>query len=227
LWGENQLPLELQPGTVPVSFNPAFDIPDQNEVDDLISRAELNHPEIQKLGFKLQELEVLNRLYREFLKPEVNLEYGFLNEPIVPHNENNGLSFDDNLKFQLDFSFPLLLRKERAKLEQNKIKSEQTLYSRQYISREITNDIYSLYAELVNGTIILQQQNEIMQSYERLVEAEFINLENGESDLFRINIQQNKYLESYLKYLKTRYKLEQLKATLYWAAGVQNLNLVP
>jgi hypothetical protein len=56
------------------------------------------------------------------------------------------------------------------------------------------------------------------------LKAEILNLENGESDLFKINIQQEKLIQSQSKLLKLMADYEKLKATLYWAAGVRNLN---
>lgn len=60
--------------------------------------------------------------------------------------------------------------------------------------------------------------------YDRLLEAEFLNLENGESDLFKLNIQQEKLIQSQTKLLKLKSEYEKLKAELYWAAGIRNLN---
>jgi hypothetical protein len=57
-----------------------------------------------------------------------------------------------------------------------------------------------------------------------LLQAEILNLENGESDLFKINIQQEKLIQSQSKLLKLKAEYEKMKATLYWAAGVRNLN---
>ena len=58
-------------------------------------------------------------------------------------------------------------------------------------------------------------------------DAEILNLENGESDLFKINVQQEKLIVSQTKLLKLKAEYEKLKATLYWAAGVRNLAITP
>ena len=60
--------------------------------------------------------------------------------------------------------------------------------------------------------------------YDRILQAELLNLENGESDLFKINIQQEKLIQSQSKLLKITSEYQKMKASLYWAAGVRNLN---
>jgi hypothetical protein len=61
-------------------------------------------------------------------------------------------------------------------------------------------------------------------NYERLLQAEFLNLENGESDLFKINVQQEKLIQSQSKWVKLLSEYEKLKAELYWSAGVRGLS---
>jgi hypothetical protein len=51
------------------------------------------------------------------------------------------------------------------------------------------------------------------------VQAELVNLENGESDLFKINVQQEKLFNAQEKWLKSIAEFEKQKALLYWAAG--------
>ena len=134
------------------------------------------------------------------------------------------LAFNDNYKFGLTFGFPLLLRKERAKVQLTGIKIQQTNYELNLRRREILNEIQGVYTELTNTFQIIGQQTLAVNSYQRLLQAELYNLENGESDLFKINFQQDKLIESQSKLLKLQADFEKAKAMLYWAAGVENLN---
>jgi len=160
----------------------------------------------------------------EYLKPRLDLSYNFLNQPLTPSGEFQSFTFLNDYKFGLDFSMPILIRKERAKLAQTKIKIQGTGYERTQAEREILNQINSTYNQLVNTNVILGQQASVAANYERLLEAEILNLENGESDLFKINIQQEKLIQSQSKLLKLKADYEKMKATLYWSAGVRNLN---
>jgi outer membrane protein TolC len=65
----------------------------------------------------------------------------------------------------------------------------------------------------------------MVNNYERLLFAELLNFENGESDLFKINVQQEKLIQSQTKLVKLLSDYEKQKAMLYWAAGVRNLGL--
>jgi Zn-dependent M16 (insulinase) family peptidase len=102
---------------------------------------------------------------------------------------------------------PILLRKERSKVAMTNIKIQSTEFEQSQAEREILNDITAVFNDITNTSIIIGQQTDMVNLYDRLLEAEFLNLENGESDLFK---------------LKSEY--EKLKAELYWAAGIRNLN---
>ncbi len=224
LWGENEEPLELSDNAAPVMDDALLMIPSLSELQELRMLAEENHPEIRKLDAKTQQLAVENQLNRENLKPRLDVNYNLINAPISPDGETNPVIWDENYKFGFTFGFPLLLRKERAKVQLTNIKIQQNNYERNLKRREILNEIQAVYAELTNTFQIIQQQTLAVDNYRRLLEAELFNLENGESDLFKINFQQDKLIDSQSKLLKLRAAFEKSRATLYWAAGVENLN---
>jgi outer membrane protein TolC len=85
--------------------------------------------------------------------------------------------------------------------------------------------VQATFNQLVNTNTLLQQQNAMASNYQRLLQGELLNLENGESDLFKINVQQEKLIQSQSKLLKLRAEFEKQKASLYWAAGLRNLSL--
>ena len=119
--------------------------------------------------------------------------------------------------------FPIFLRKERSKLALAKLKIENTQFQRNQSEREIVSEINSTFNELRNTITIIAQQEEVVNLYNRLLTSELLNLENGESDLFKINIQQEKLIQSQSKLLKLMAELQKQKALLFWAAGVQGL----
>ena len=85
------------------------------------------------------------------------------------------------------------------------------------------NDIQAAYNQLLNNGVILQQQRSMVDNYNRLMNAELLNLENGESDLFKINVQQEKLFNAQSKLIKTIAEYEKQKSVLYWSAGVRPL----
>lgn len=221
LWDSLTNPLILDTQWVPV----LPDVQTTLSADVLMALSEQareNHPELQKLEIKLQQLEVDRKLAAEFLKPQLNLNYYMLNQPIAPDG-NTSLILTDNYKLGVDFSFPLFLRKERSKLALTKLKVSNTEFEKTLAERVIVNEINNSYNRLVNLQTITETQREMAINYERLLQAELLNLEQGESDLFKVNIQMDKVIASQSKWLKLTTEYEKEKAYLFWAAGVRNL----
>jgi outer membrane protein TolC len=224
LWDSVGNPLQISARLAPQPIGEA-EVLSNAALEQLLKLATANHPELQKLSVKLDQLEIDRKLATEFLKPRLNLNYNFLNQPLRPTGEFQTFTFLNNYKFGLDFYMPILLRKERAKVAQTRLKIQNTTYERTQTEREILNQVQATFNQLVNTNTLLQQQNAMASNYQRLLQGELLNLENGESDLFKINVQQEKLIQSQSKLLKLRAEFEKQKASLYWAAGLRNLSL--
>lgn len=221
LWDENDQALQIGATVAPVmtASDQSFQ---QQLLQDLVMKARENHPELLKLALKLNQLELDRSLAREFLKPQLDLNYSMLSQPTTPYKVDPL----NDYKVGLDFSFPIFLRKERSKVALTKLKIDNVQYQQRQSEREIVNEINSTFNELQNTIVIQKQQQEMVDLYERLLTSELLNLENGESDLFKINVQQEKLLLSQSKLLKLTADLQKQKALLYWAAGITNLNVM-
>jgi outer membrane protein TolC len=227
LWDTDEKPLQLTQLVAPILTPGDLEVLSTQTLTELSFQARNNHPELKKLGVKLSQLAVERKLAIEYLKPRLDLNYSFLNQPVQPDGSFQSFAFGSNYKFGVDFSIPILLRKERSKLGQTNIKIRSTELERTQAEREIINQIQQVFNQLINTRLILNQQSSMVNSYERILQAELLNLENGESDLFKINVQQEKLIASQTKLLKLRAEYEKMKATLYWAAGVRNLSMLP
>lgn len=216
LWDEQGNPLQLGLSVAPVASTDDLVRIQKELLEDLVTRAKQNHPELIKLSVKLNQLELDWSLAREFLKPQLDLNYSILSQP----DFSSEIDPLNNYKLGVDFSFPILLRKERAKLALTRFKIENTTFQRTQTEREIINQINSAFNEVTNTRIILSQQREVVRLYDRLLAGELLNLESGESDLFKINIQQEKLLQSQSKLLKLTTDLQKQTAYLYWSAGM-------
>jgi outer membrane protein TolC len=219
LWDSLGNPLALDTKWAPV-LQPEPRIMTSDGLQELTDQAKENHPELQKLNVKIRQLEVERKLAAEYLKPQLNLSYYFLNQPFDP-NWNSSFRLGEDYKLGVDFSFPLFVRKERSKLALAKLKIVNTQYDLTLSEREIVNQLSSTYNQLVILQSVLDQQREMMMNYERLLAAEVLNLEQGESDLFKINLQLEKLIQSQTKWLKMIAEFEKQKALLYWAAGTR------
>lgn len=224
LWDSVGNPLQISARLAPQPVGEA-EVLSNAALEQLLKLAAANHPELQKLSVKLDQLEIDRKLATEFLKPRLNLNYNFLNQPLRPTGEFQTFTFLNNYKFGLDFYMPIFLRKERAKVAQTRLKIQNTTYERTQTEREIQNQVQATFNQLVNTNTLLQQQNAMTANYQSLLQGELLNLENGESDLFKINVQQEKLIQAQSKLLKLRAEFEKQKASLYWAAGLRNLSL--
>lgn len=222
LWDSLSNPLMIDMHWAPVRQHELW-LMTPRGLEELSNQAKAQHPELQKLNIKLRQLEVERKLAAENLKPQVNLNYYLLNQPFDPE-WNTSLQFTNDYKVGIDFKFPVFIRKERSKLAQTKLKLTNTQFELVLAEREIINEISATYNQLVNLQAVMQQQYDMVQNYDRLLDAEILNLEEGESDLFKISIQQEKLIYSQVRWLKLLTEFEKQKAYLYWAAGTRKLS---
>jgi len=223
LWRSDGMPLEL-PETAQPQQVPSVGLT-ESELTSLLSLAQNNHPELLKLRVKGESLGVERRMAVENLKPRLDLKYMMLDQPIGPSGDFTDVSVDENYKLGVHFSIPLLLRKERAKLNQVDLKIENNTLEQNVRERSILNEVNANYFELINTQQLITQQNEMVSNYQLLVDAERFNLANGESDLFKLNGQLDKLLESQFKLIKANAAYQKIYAELLWSAGVENLKL--
>ena len=226
LWDANGNPIHLSDMIAPILLQTDGELLSTQTLADLSAQAKQNHPELVKLRVKQDQLSIEKKLATEYLKPKLDINYNLINQPLQPSGNFNSPRLLNDYKMGIEFSMPILIRKERAKLAQTKIKIESNQFEQAQAEREIINQINSVYNQLNNTVQILTQQLQVAANYERLLKSELINLENGESDLFKINVQQEKLIQAQSKLLKLKAEYEKMKATLYWAAGVRNLNFM-
>lgn len=225
LWSPEQAPVALQGSAIP-DIDASFGaLPSEAGLNEMIEWASENHPEIRKLDSKIKNLEVENKWNRESLKPQIDLSYTFIDAPISPLGDTQAPSFSDNYKIGVDFSFPIFLRKERSKIQKTKIKLRSSSYEMSQTKLSVKNNILSKYAETQMSGVLSRQYEEMSINYNRLLEAELLNLETGESDLFKLNVQQDKLIAAQLKYLDNLQKFQKNKAEILYAAGLPFLSL--
>jgi outer membrane protein TolC len=225
LWDSLSNPIQLPLNWTPTD-QPETILLTSATLNELLQQAQENHPELQKIRIKLQHLGYDQRLATEGLKPRINLNYNLINEPFNFDERLVAPSFN-NYKFGLEMSYPIFTRKERAKLALTRMKINSAQYEERLTSVQIKNEIQLAYNNLLNSQGILQQQQSMADNYARLLSSEIINIENGESDLFKVNAQQEKLIQAQSKVLKLRTEIEKQKAMLYWAAGVRRFQGSP
>ncbi len=211
LWLDGVVPLELGPTTLP---------PPATEID--VAALEpaggiLNHPELDRTRLKIEELEVDERLQREQLKPRLDVKYNALllggsDQPLEDYSSAN-------YKWGVSFSQPLLVRKERGKLQLTRIKMSET-------QLELSDKTAAL------GVKVVQAENEANTTaaqfvlagrnaadYLRLLEGERELFRAGESSLFLVNTRESSYISARIKQVEVGVKHRKARLSLAYARG--------
>lgn len=179
----------------------------------------ITNPVIQQYRIKQNILKIDKRLKAEMIKPQLDIKYNFL-------TNNNG-SFNpqltsNNYKWGATLAFPLFLRTPRNEYKIAGLDVLNAKLETDAKNNELNNKInFTLQAI----TVITEQINNSARNValsKRLLEAEKLKFENGESSLFLLNMRENKWLESELKLAE--YKLKFIETVLQLVHLKGNLN---
>lgn len=178
-----------------------------------------NNPVIAKYNSMQSILEIDNKLKREMIKPKLNANYNFLsNNP----NSYSPVYSQNNYKWGVDLSFPLLLRTSRNEYKMAKLNSQSNSLELANKNNELDFKINTLKQTISILAEQLQNAERSARYSKQLVEAEKLKFDNGESSLFILNARESKWLETELKLAE--YKLKFIKTVLNVTYLKGNLN---
>ncbi|WP_416867179.1 MAG: TolC family protein [Imperialibacter sp.] len=186
------------------------------DLDSYLDWALANHPDLKKLNIESSVLELDRKLSSDQLKPVIDVNYNML---FAGQNDLEIANYDNNYKLGVDFVFPLLLRKERAKLKIVKIKQQEYDLKITQKNREVINKIQQSYNKVYTLDDMIDQQRQIQVNYERMLQAELTKFENGESSIFLVNSRENKKLQGQIKLIELEAKYNRSLGELKWATG--------
>lgn len=217
LWNENDEPLEISSKIIAPKYNDNQNLKLVDSIINTVYVVSEQHPELKKYEFKLLDLELERKLKAEKLKPNLDVKYNFLNEPVnsVPWDGLNS----QNIKWGVTFSYPILLRKERGDLQQTKIKIKETDWLRDLKKLELQNKLNTIQSELVNTQNQLQLYNSVVVNYQAMLNAELSKFLNGESSVFLINSREIALIQAQLSLISLTAKYQQLYVKKRWAVG--------
>jgi outer membrane protein TolC len=212
LWFENNIPLELNPLVVPEEL-------DENSLDPVLGTNLLqlenfvleDHPKIRALDFKIEQLQVDQRLKAEMLKPQLDLEYNFINERVGQFENFN----TNDYKAGVFFKVPLFLRKERGSLKLAKIKVNEAELDLDFESLKLQNEIQASRSEILSFITQLNTFRSIVTDNSSLLRAEERKFSLGESSVFLINAREVSLIDARLKEIKVFERLLKSKADLF------------
>lgn len=214
LWIEN-IPMELGDAMIP-----------EDDLEKVIKRALnfeepgaenidlVNHPKLLAMQNKLEILGIEQKLKRNMLLPKLDVGYHYLSDPSYLNNYQSG-----NYKFELKFSVPLFLRKERGALKLANLKIIDQQLDLNLERLQLRNKITAQQTEIKS----IQQQISITASlvsdYEKMLQSEERLFLMGESSVFLLNSRENSLVSSKLsgialqnKFLISNVDLFKIKA---------------
>lgn len=213
LWEEDGTPVMSLTNYGPA---PLSDIVLQDRVEPVEAEALNQHPEMLRYQNKMDQAVIDRRWKREQLKPELALKW--LYQSGVPGSDKYAPSIA-NQKFNLSFSFPLFLRKERASVELADIKIEQIALGRDGKQRDLLAKAEALFSE---QEILAQQilrQRQIVADYQSLFEAENTLFTLGESSLFKLQSRETSLIKARLELAELRAQYPRVEVGLLRVLG--------
>lgn len=218
LWQNGQIPLELEPSTVPVNKELVLLRTTENLMLDRMDSLVAYHPYLQQYRYKIDALKIDRRMKIENLKPKLDLKYNALNQ-VVGNNPFADLSIN-NYNWGLNFSMPIPLRKERGALRLAKYKiqdAELGIVDKQaQLGYKITASI--------NEWNTTREQTQLYQrtvnDYRGLLEGERNKFDAGESSLFMVNSREVGYINAQIKYLELLTKNRKAVLGAEYSLGV-------
>lgn len=178
------------------------------------------HPLITSARIKVQNAEFDRKLAAENIKPKLDLRYRFLHSPTTIQVSEFAPQFNpQDYSLGLSFSLPLLLRNERGKLAQSKIKLLEAQLSLSSKSQEVSTKFSATKEGLLRAEESVRNNESLVNGYTSLLSAENQRFEIGESSLFLVNARETRWIESRRKLVKARAELIKAWAELARASG--------
>lgn len=186
---------------------------------DFVNTTLNSHPKLEAFNLKLQTLDINKRLSFQSILPTFDVKANILNQGYYAWKGLSSSLIENNYKFGIDIKIPLRLSEGRGKYKAAQFKIKDTELELQQTILELENKVKSSYA----STILYKKQIEIAQqnieNYKKLFKAEEVKFTIGESNLFFLNIRENKFLESQIKLIEIQTKYLTAFANLIWATG--------
>ncbi len=223
LWTADTQPYSLSADIIPAADLQTLNIANAAlpELNNLITAAIKNHPELLIYNYKLNALGVEKKLKFQELLPTVNFRYNQLGKGYdVLKTATTGPLFQNNFQYGLSLGIPLRLSQGRGEYRKAKLKITETQLQQVQKRQLVQNKVQSYFNELVAVKSQVALQEKAYKNYQLLQRGEEIRFMAGESSLFLINARENKTLEALQKLQEFKTKYFKTENTLFWAAGL-------
>lgn len=218
LWDENEVPLEISERIQPPENEDLLSRINTLEQTDFLDSLIANHPQLIKKKLYIDQLEIERRLKAEQLKPQVDLKYNAINEPING-NIMDGYSIN-NYRWGLTFSMPLFLRKSRGELKRTKLIIQDQKLGMDNLQAKIKYGVNTSINTWRTSQSQIGIYNQTVENIERLVEGEQQKFETGESSLFLVNQREMRYITAQVDFIKMIAKNQHAFIEVMYSLGL-------
>lgn len=217
LWDEATEVIPLANAIFPEGIEtfPIRNLPDEKK---LIELAGANHPKLNTIQIKQQQLALERKWAVEQFKPELQLSLNYLSNQQSIDNISSWLM--DNRWASIQFGFPLFLRKERGKRDLIEVKTNVLNLD----NERTQNQIFTKIQNYANTGMFLAEQLELAitarDNFAKLLAFENLKFELGESSLFLLNSRESKLIESEIYLIKSTINWQKNQFELLYATGL-------
>ena len=220
LWVEGVVPLEVNDNVLPEPIDIKLLQYQFDSISLLQDQRLITHPELLLYDCKIANIDIDQKLAKEEVKPDIRVNY---NPLLAVANDGLFDNFNANdYKLGASISYPILQRKQRGKIELNKLKLQETEFDKSLKSQDLKIKLDTYINNMVQSSQQYDLQTLTLNNYSRMLIAENRKLQEGESSIFLVNSRESKYLESRYKQIDVGRKLIFNKLTyLFYSVAMQ------
>ena len=218
LWLDGNTPLLIDSSNIPNLFiNEANIDVDSSIVKNMMSLL-YSHPKMEQVRLKINEKQIERRFHQNLLLPTLNIKYNAINEP-VGNNLFANYS-NNNYTWGIQFSMPILLRKERGDLRQTNLQIQQLELDSGLFLQHLK---FHVLTNLNNWGNTSQQSllyRQTVIEYYTLLEGERRKFEGGESSIFMVNTREINYINAQIKLVDVISKNRKSVVSSLYSLGI-------
>ncbi|RYY19433.1 MAG: TolC family protein [Chitinophagaceae bacterium] len=212
LWTSEGKQYELPDSIIPQSWMEADSL-----LTDTYITAAAAHPELERFSPKLESLTIDRKLKFQSLLPDLTLKYNQLGYSLGAATKNPW--FDNNQRFEVKMSVPLLLSQGRGEFRRANLKIAQTKLELDNKRVQIAITVKQYLTEWHQTLKQIDGQYSMMNNLIALQRAEETKFNNGESALFFINARELAKLNASQKLIDLKAQNQKALNALRWASG--------
>jgi len=206
LWEQEGRPVRLADRMLPQSMEEFTPFMQQVQDSFMLWQDEITqeHPTLLINRLAIQSLKLERQTALSGAIPQIDLKYVALT-PGVSNRDIQALGINDRM-FGVGLKYPLLIRKQRSKLSLIDLKRNEKELDLKVKSLSLSTKLDQHIMEYGINAQQAELYREMVENFERLLQAERTKFSLGESSVFLLNARENKLFDAQSKQLETQAK---------------------